>query len=119
MSLVEYDDVIEKFTAKRSDDTLGEGILPGTSVSNSDLLDATGLQELWDAISVDCVIISKEILGLLTKRCCFSQLLHSPFHGWTVGHSPPDTLSSRVLHDDEDVEYLKSDRRDCEEIHGP
>jgi len=43
VALVEYDDEIKAFAANRTDDALGEGILPGSARCDDDLANAHAL----------------------------------------------------------------------------
>src|SRR3989442_4350807 len=53
MPFVEDDDVIEAFPSNRPDDALGEGILPGRSWGDEDLVDPHALHPPRERVAVD------------------------------------------------------------------
>jgi hypothetical protein len=59
MPFAEDDDVIEAFPSNRPVDALGEGILPGCSWGNEDLVDPDAFQASCENVAVDGVAITE------------------------------------------------------------
>src|SRR5438132_11372050 len=62
MPFVEHDDVIEAFPSNRPDDALGEGVLPGGSWGDEDLVDPHTFQAPCELAAVDGVPITEQVL---------------------------------------------------------
>src|SRR6516165_7881321 len=69
--------------------------------------------------SVDSIVVTEQIAGLLTKRHRFPQLLDHPGHRGMRRHSKMHDLATGMIQDHKDVQDLKANRRHCEEVHGP
>ena len=62
MPFVDHDDVIEAFASNRSDDVLGEGILPGRPRGDEDLAHPQAFHPPYESVAVDGVPISEQVL---------------------------------------------------------
>ena len=66
MTLAQDDNVIQAFTADRTDETLGVGVLPGLSRGSDDLCDAHRANAMTEWVVPDGVIASASGAG---TRC--------------------------------------------------
>src|SRR5262249_19502644 len=70
-------------------------------------------------VSVDSVVVSEQIAGLLTKRHRFPQLLDKPGHRRMRRHSKMHDMATGMIQDYKDVQDLKAQSRHREEVYGP
>jgi hypothetical protein len=70
-------------------------------------------------VSIDSVIVSKQIGGLYAKGHRFPQLLDNPRHRRMSRHSEVHHLAARVIQNDKDIKDLKAKGRNGEEVHPP
>ncbi len=69
MSLVEDNDVIQKFSAKASDHAFNIGVLPGRGRSRDDLIDTQRINPSSNPITIFAVAVTQQILrGLIDKE---------------------------------------------------
>jgi hypothetical protein len=67
MAFVEHDDEIETFAAKRADDALGKGILPGSARGDEDLANAQALDAALEVSAVDGIAVAKQVAGRVSS----------------------------------------------------
>jgi hypothetical protein len=96
MPFAEDDDVIEAFPSNRPDDSLGEGILPGRSWGDEDLVDPHALHPPREHIAVDGVAITEQVLGRGLFLEGLDKLLGGPSGGRVVGHIDVDEFPASV-----------------------
>src|SRR5208283_1941987 len=70
-------------------------------------------------VSVDSVVVTEQIGGLLTKRHRFPQLLGHPGRRRMCRHSKVHDLATGMIQNHKDVEDLKAKSRNCEEVDCP
>src|SRR6516162_6911443 len=70
-------------------------------------------------VSVQSVVVTEQIAGLLTKRHGFPQLLDHPSHRRMRRHSKMHDLATRMIQDHKNVQDLKANSRHREDGHGP
>src|SRR5881296_3618346 len=116
MPFVEDDDVIEAFPSNRPDDALGEGILPGRSWGDEDLVDPHALHPPREHLAVDGVAITEQVLGRGLFREGLDKLLGGPSGGRVVGHIDVDEFPASVPKDNEPEEQAERQGRDYEEV---
>ncbi len=119
MTLAQYDHMIKQLPPQGSDAPLHEGVLPRTSIGSANFLYATAVQKYSYTISVDAIIVSKEILGLEAKGHRFTQLLDDPIHVRMLCDRKMEDLSSSVIKHQKDIQRSEVERSDREEINGP
>src|SRR5437879_7670301 len=116
MPFVDHEDVIEAFPSNRTDDALGEGILPGRSRGNEDLAHPQAFHPPCEHVAVDVVQIAEQVLG----RCLFWEALFKrlsgPGGGGVVGDVDVDEFSTVVAKDQESEEQVEGEGRDDEEV---
>src|SRR5262245_19065713 len=86
MPFAEDDDVIEAFPSNRPDDALGEGILPGCSWGDEDLVDPHAFHASDENVAVDGVVITEEVVGWRLFRGRSRQAAGRPKR-WSGGRS--------------------------------
>ena len=59
-------------------------------------------------VSVDSIVVTEQIAGLLTKRHRFPQLLDHPGHRGMRRHIKMHDLATRMIQDHKDVQDLKA-----------
>ncbi|MCE5322332.1 hypothetical protein LLG46_03335 [bacterium] len=92
--------------------------MPGAVVCGSDIFYAATLEKNENAFAITPIIITNEILGLISKSSRFAQLLDYPEHRWVLGNPKVDNLASFVVHGNEDVKESERECRDHEEVGG-
>src|SRR5262245_31910434 len=115
---VDHDDVIETFASNRSDDTLGEGILPGCPRGDEDLANPQTLHPPREHIAVDGVPIAEQVLRRRLFWEALDQLVGGPGGGGVVGDVDMDEFSTVVSKDQEREEQTEGERGDNEEVDG-
>ena len=101
MPFVEHDDVSEAFASNRPDDALGEGILPGRSWGDEDLVDPHAFHPPCEHVAVDGVPITEQVLGCGLVREGLDKRLGGPGGGGVVGDVDLDEFSPVVAKDQE------------------
>ena len=115
--LVQDDDMIKKFTSQRPDESLDIGILPRAAIGRPHLFDSATFQKGAYAVSVDVVVVPKEISRPPSERHRLPQLLDEPRHRGVSGGRKVNDLSAAVVEDEKDVKAGEAQGRHCEEIH--
>jgi hypothetical protein len=82
VAFVEHDEEIEAFAANRTDDALGEGILPGRARCNDDLANAQALDPALEISAVDGIAIAEQVGGAGLVRERVDDLLRPPRRRW-------------------------------------
>src|SRR4029434_8943803 len=116
MAFVDHNDVIEAFPSNRSDDALGEGILPGRPRSDENLAHPQAFHPSCEHVAVDCVPITEQVLGRSLLREALDQLVGGPGGGGVVGNVDMDEFSTVVSENQEPEEQAEGERRDNEEV---
>ncbi len=116
VSLVEYDEVVEAFTANRSNQALTIRILPGRSGGANDLLDAQISNALLQYVAIDGVAITDQESGRCLIKKCLDDLLCRPVSRRVGCDVVMDDVTAVVAHDHEGEEYTVCSGRDGEEI---
>ena len=60
--------MIEQFTPQRPDESLDEGILPGTSIARTYFLDARVLKECLYTVAINAVVIAEQATSSNAKK---------------------------------------------------
>src|SRR3989442_8010214 len=116
MSFIEYDHVIEAFPSNRPDNALGEGVLPGGSWGDENLVDPHAFHAPCEHIAVDGVPITEQVLGCGLFREALDKLLGGPGGGWVVGDVDMDEFPTVVAKDQEPEEQAEGGGGDDEEV---
>ena len=113
---VDRDDVIEAFSADRSNQALDIGGLPGGSGCGNHLLDPQFFQLRLNDLAIDAISIPDYVLrnGVIWKGV--KKLLRSPFCGGMRRNIEMNNAATLMRENEEDVENAEGDCRDCEEI---
>ena len=118
MPFAEDDNVIEAFASNRPDDALGEGILPGCSWGDEDLVHPHAFHASGENVAVDGVAITEQVLGCGLFRESLDKLLGGPRGGRVVGHIDVEEFSALVVEDHEPEEQAEGQGRNDEEVDG-
>src|SRR5262245_26781877 len=81
VALRENDDMIQALAPDRTDQALGERVLPGAVRRREDFLDAHALYPVPKVLAVDPVTVAQEIGGRTVIRECLHDLLSGPVGG--------------------------------------
>src|SRR6516164_10064814 len=73
-----------------------EWILPGAAMGRFDFCNPSSHEKPAHLVSVDSVVVTEQIAGLLTKGHRFPQLLHHPGHRGMRRHSKMHNLSTHA-----------------------
>jgi hypothetical protein len=79
-------------------------------VGRFDFCDPSSHEKSAHLVSVDSVIVTEQIAGLLTKRHRFPQLLDHPGHRRMRRHSKMHNLATGMIQDHKNVQDLKEER---------
>ena len=93
--------------------------LPGAPVGRFDFCNPSSHEKAAHLVSVDSVVVTEQIAGLLTKRHRFPQLLDHPVHRGMRRHSKMHDLTTGMIQESKNVQNLKANSRHREEVHGP
>ena len=121
MAFVEHDDEIEAVAANRTDDALGERILPGAVRRGEDFVNAHTLHAVPKVLAVDLITVAQEIgwRGVVRERV--HDLLGSPSGGRVfcdVEVNDTPAVVGEHNEDEEDVQADGGDGGDGEDIDG-
>src|SRR5262245_36929525 len=116
MALAENDDMIQALAADRTDQALGERILPGAVRRREDFLDAHALHPVPKVLAVDPVTVTQEIGGRGVIRERLHDLLRGPVGGGALGDVEVDDPPAMVREHDENVENAQARGGHREEI---
>ena len=118
MPFVDHDDVIEAFASNRSDDALGEGILPGRPGGDEDLAHPQAFHAPDEDVAVDSIPITEQVRGRCLFREALDQLVGGPGGGGVVGDVDMGEFSTVVSKDQESEEQAEGEGRDDKEVDG-
>ena len=71
-----------------------------------------------EILTEDCVTVPQEVAGELIEQESVAQLLAGPFGGWLPSHVAVNYAATIMGKYQEDVENMKADRRNREEVDG-
>jgi hypothetical protein len=100
VTLAEDDNVIQKFAADRSDETLGVGILPGRSRRSDDLGDALRMNAMPECRAIRFVPVPQQIARCSVPRKGLGDLVGKPNLRRICGDfevNDPPALAARQL----------------------
>jgi hypothetical protein len=118
VAFAEHDDEIEAFVANRTDDVLGEGILPGSARGDDDLANAHALDPALEVGAVDGIAITEQVSGAGLVRERVDDLLGRRRGGGLVGDADVGEFSAIVAEYHEAEEEAKGQGRYDEEVDG-
>src|SRR6516164_7157842 len=107
MTLVEDDDMIQTFTADRSDEAFDKWILPGRPRSSNDLLDAHTLNPATESRTVRRVSISQQKPRCGVPGKGISNLLGKPTLRGIFGHAEMNDFSAVMVERDQGIQDPK------------
>lgn len=116
--LVENDDVVQALAADGPDETLDEGILPGTSRCREDFLNAHSFCRFTKLFPITAVAVAQQIAGSLVPGESLEQLLCGPIGSRMGGDGKVKRAATLMVENDEDEQELEGDRGNDEEIYG-
>ncbi len=116
VSLVEDDDVIQKFSAKATDYALNIGVLPRGSWRGDNLSNAQARQPSLNPITIYAIAISQQILRGRIERKRFYNLLGCPLCGRMFRHIEVNDSAAIVRQDDENEQYFECGRWHDKEV---
>jgi len=115
MSLVEDDDVIQKFSAQATDYAFNSGILPRRSRRSDDLVNAHACQLSLNPITNYAITVSQQILRGRIERERFYNL-GGPLCGWMFRYIEVDDSPAIMGQDDENELYFECFRWHDKEV---
>ena len=118
MLFAEGDDMVDALAADCSDQPLGKTVLPWRAWRNGLVADTHGSYSARDGSTVDPVAIADEVAWGLIPGEGFNNLLPDPFCRRVRGHIDPDKLSPSQPDNDQNVEQVKANGRNHEQIQG-
>jgi hypothetical protein len=118
VTFAEHDFEIEAFAANRTDDALGEGILPGRARCDDDLANAQALDPALEISAVDGIAIAEQVGGGGLVRERVDDLLSRPGGGGLVGDADVKEFAAVVAEYHEAEEQAKGQGRYDEEVDG-
>ena len=110
VTLVEYNDLVQAFSANGSYQALATRILPGRLCRTNDFLDAHVSDALLEHIGIDSVAITDEKSRRCIVRKCFDNFLCRPLGCRMRCDVELYDASAIVAHDDEGKEYAEGSR---------
>ena len=113
---VEHNDVVQTLPADRSDQPLGESILPRTSRGRQHLLDAHALDSLTELVAVDPIAVAQQIAWRGLLREGLDHLLARPERRGIGGHVEMHHAPTLQRKDHEYIQDAETDRWDSEEV---
>ncbi len=116
MSLVEDDDVIQKFSAKASDYPFNIGILPRRSRRGDNCLNTQARQPSLNPITIYAIAVTQQIPRGRIKRKRFQNLLGCPLRGRMFRHVEVDDSPAIVRQDDENEQHFEFRRWHDKEV---
>jgi hypothetical protein len=120
MAFIEYEAVVEALGPHRSHPALGDRVGLGRFEWRPDLRDAKPIHSLVECGSETAVSVMDEKTRRITiPTTGFDDLLRHPFGCWMVGNLDMHDLAAGVMDHKENIESLKTDRLDTEEVAGP
>src|SRR5258705_7434637 len=110
--------MVDALASDRSDQPFGEAVLPRRARGDGLVTNAHGSQSVQDGAAVDPIPITEQVARGLIPRECLSDLACDPFRGRMRCDIDPDQVSAGQPNDDEDIEQIKANGRDNEQVHG-
>ena len=104
VALAENDDMIQTLTPYRTNQALGEGILPEAVRRREDFLDPHALHAVPKLLAVDLVAVAQEVGRCGVVREGVHDLLSGPAGGGVLGHVEVDNPAAMVGEHDQDEE---------------
>jgi len=114
----EGDDMVDALAADCSDQPLGKTVLPWRAWRDGLVADTHGSYSARDGSTVDPVAIADEVAWGLIPGEGFNNLLPDPFCRRVRGHIDPHKLSPSQPDNDQNVEQVKANGRNHEQIQG-
>ena len=118
MLFAEGDDMVDALAADCSDQPLGKTVLPWRAWRDGLVADTHGSYSARDGSTVNPVAIADEVAWGLIPGEGFNNLLPDPFCRRVRGHIDPDKLSPSQPDNDQNVEQVKANGRNHEQIQG-
>jgi len=106
--LIDWNDMIQKFPAKSSKETLNEWILPRAVIGRANFLYTAHFQKSSNTVAIVSVVVTKYEPWLPIEWKSFLELQDYPFHAGKPGDVEVENLSPGMIEDDEDIQYLES-----------
>ena len=97
MCLAQDNDVVQSLTPDRSDQPLGNAVLPRRGRCGGLVPDAHGAQSARDDAAIDPVAIADEVVRSLIPRKCLRDLTCNPFGRRICWDVDPELASGAVL----------------------
>jgi len=116
VSFAENENVIQTLAPDRTDEALGERILPGAVRRREDFGDPHALHSVPKLLAVDLVTVAQEIGRRGVVRESVHDLLGGPVGGGVLGHVEVDDAPAMVGEHDEDEEDAEPSGGHGEEI---
>src|SRR5258708_35794513 len=117
MRLAQDNKLVHTLKPDRSDQPLGETILPGRGGRNRLVPDTHGAQSACDDRTIDAIPVADHVARSFIPRECFCDLPRNPFCGGMCRDADPDQFSAIQSHYDADVERVEPNGRDNEQVH--
>src|SRR3979411_1882855 len=118
MRLAEDNDVVQALAPGRSDQSLGNAILPRRGWCNWLVSDAHGAKSSCDNGAVDPIAIADEVARSLIPRKGLRYLTCNPFGRRICCDVDPDEVSAAEPDDDEGIEQVETESWNNEQVHG-
>jgi hypothetical protein len=106
--LAQCDNMVGALATDRSDQPLGEAVLPRRTWGDGFVPDGHGPQSTYDGRTVDRVPIADQVARSLIPRECLHNLACNPFRGRICGDVDPDKVAACQPDDDEGVEQVEA-----------
>jgi hypothetical protein len=110
--------MVDALASDRSDQPFGEAVLPRRARGDRLVTDAHGSESARDDSAVDPILITDQVARGLIPRECLRDLTCDPFRGRIRCDVDPDKVSAGQPDDDQDIEQVKADCRNNEQVHG-
>src|SRR2546426_4920093 len=118
VSFAENENVIQTLAPDRTDEALGERILPGAVRRSKDFVDPHALHSVPKLLAVDLVTVAQEIGRRGVVREGVHDLLGGPVGGEVLGHVEVDDAPAMVSEHDENEEDAQARGGNREEVDG-
>src|SRR4051794_12137367 len=115
---VEHNNVIKAFATEGANDPFDIGALPRRAWCRQSLFDTHRLDLVDEITAEDAVTIAQQELRRAVPRKSFPKLVRSPLGSGMCSHREVNDAATLVCQHQEDVEDLKPDCRDGEEVYG-
>ena len=118
MRLAQDNDVVHTLTPDRSDQPLGNAVLPRRGWCGGLVPDAHGTQSARDDAAVDPVAIADEVARSLIPRKCLRDLTCDPLRRGICCDVDPNEVPAINPHNHEAIQQFKSNSRNHKQVHG-